>query len=135
MHWYLQVLKKYADFNGRARRKEYWYFYLINLVISFVLGFSASLFRAANPESIFGIFLGGLTLIYSLGIFIPSLAVGVRRLHDTNRSGVWLLIGFVPFVGAIILIYFFVLDSQPGENQYGPNPKENQTADVGNLDL
>jgi len=79
--------------------------------------------------------IGGLTVIYGLGVLIPSLAVGVRRLHDTNRSGWWLLIGFIPVIGTFILIYFFVLDSQPGKNQYGPNPKGHQTAAVGDLNF
>ena len=113
MNWYLEVLKKYAVFTGRARRTEYWMFFLFNLIITFVLYFIESL--AGGP--------GVLGALYSLAVLIPAIAVGVRRLHDTNRSGWWLLIGFIPFIGAIVLIIFFVQDSQPGEHEYGPNPK------------
>jgi len=113
MSWYVEALKKYAEFSGRARRKEYWMFVLVNMVIISVLYIIEGL--AGGPG-----FLGGL---YSLAVLIPSLAVGVRRLHDTNRSGWWLLIGFIPLIGAIVLLVFTVQDSQPGGNQYGPNPK------------
>ena len=112
MNWYIGVLKKYLDFSGRAQRMEYWMFTLINVLI--MLGLSI-------VDMVLG--LGFLGTIYALGVFIPSLAVAVRRLHDTNRSGWWLLIGLVPLVGLIVLIVFFVQDSQPGANEYGPNPK------------
>lgn len=115
MNYYLNVLKKYAVFNGRARRKEYWMFYLFNFVIAIVLGFVGS---------IIGTTIGVLFTIYSLAILIPSIAVMIRRLHDTNHSGWWWFIGLVPIVGVIILFVFLVRDSQPGENQYGPNPKQ-----------
>lgn len=123
MEWYIKVLKNYAEFEGRARRKEYWMFTLINFLI--VMGLQAVLFSVAgmNPESSLGLLLSGILGIYSLGVFIPSLAVGVRRLHDTGRSGWWLLIGLVPVIGFIVLLVFLVQDSQPGSNQYGANPK------------
>ncbi len=114
MNWYLQVLKKYAVFSGRARRKEYWMFVLFNTIIVFVLGFVEGLF--GGP--------GIIANIYSLAVLIPSIAVFVRRLHDTGRSGWWFFIGFVPLVGAIVLLVFMVKDSDPGDNQYGPNPKQ-----------
>ena len=116
MRWYLEALRKYAVFSGRARRQEYWMFVLINLVITVVLSRLGSL--------------AVLSGIYALGMILPSLAVGVRRLHDTGRSGSWLLIVLVPVVGGLVLLYFNVLDSQAGENQYGPNPKE-ESADAG----
>jgi uncharacterized membrane protein YhaH (DUF805 family) len=114
VNWYLDVLKKYAQFNGRARRKEYWMFFLLNMIVSFVIGF------------ILG-FIGGVTgsgtslstyasVVYGLFILIPGLAVGVRRMHDGGRSGWWLLLPIVNLV-------FLCLDSQPGPNRYGPNPK------------
>jgi uncharacterized membrane protein YhaH (DUF805 family) len=106
------VLTQYATFTGRARRSEYWWFGLANLLASIV----ASVIDQAMGSVIFG-------LIVGLGLLIPSLAVGVRRLHDTGRSGWWLLIAFVPLVGAIVLIVFFCTDSQQGTNQYGPSPK------------
>lgn len=113
MNWYIAVLKKYAVFTGRARRKEFWMFVLINLIISVVLSFAE-------------IALGGpgiMSIIYSLAVLLPGIGVSIRRLHDTNRSGWWLLIGLIPLVGLIIMIIFMVQDSQAGENQYGPNPK------------
>ena len=113
MNWYMDVLKKYAVFNGRARRKEYWMFFLFNLIIFLVIGFVEGLF--GSP--------GIIGVLYSLAIFIPGIAVSVRRLHDTGRSGWWLLIGFIPLLGVIVLLVFMVLDSKPGENQYGANPK------------
>lgn len=114
MDYYKKVISNYAVFSGRARRKEYWMFLLVNIVIMVILGVI---------EKITGIesFLVG---IYSLAILIPSIAVTFRRLHDTGRSAWWLLIGLVPFIGAIVLIVFYAQDSQPGTNQYGANPKE-----------
>lgn len=120
MNWYLQVLKKYAVFNGRARRSEYWYFVLFNLIVSIVLGIVDGITGGYSPEAGIGL-LGG---IYTLAVLIPSIAVSVRRLHDTERSGWWLLIAFIPLIGAIVLLVFMVQDSKPGSNKYGENPKE-----------
>ena len=114
MNWYLEVLKKYAVFNGRARRKEYWMFVLFSTIISLGLGLVE--FLVGSPGII-----GGL---YGLAVIIPAAAVAVRRLHDTDRSGWWLLIAFVPLIGAVVFFVFMVLDSKPGQNQYGENPKE-----------
>jgi uncharacterized membrane protein YhaH (DUF805 family) len=113
VNWYLEVLKKYAVFNGRARRKEYWMFLLFNIIIGLVLGGIAWL--AGGPDV--------LGSIYGLVVLIPGIAVSVRRLHDTDRSGWWLLIGLIPLIGTIVLLVFMAQDSQPGTNQYGPNPK------------
>jgi uncharacterized membrane protein YhaH (DUF805 family) len=110
--WYVEVLKKYAVFEGRARREEFWMFALVNFIVTIVLNVVLSM-----------IGLPILAVIYSLAVLVPSLAVGARRLHDTNRSGWLLLISLIPLVGAIVLIVFWVQDSQPGPNQYGPNPK------------
>ncbi len=119
MSWYLEVLKKYAVFSGRARRKEYWYFFLFNILITIVLlvidGMTGTLDAAAG--------IGLLGSIYALAVLIPALAVSVRRLHDTDRSGWWLLIMLVPLIGVIVILVFTVQDSKPGENQYGSNPK------------
>jgi uncharacterized membrane protein YhaH (DUF805 family) len=119
MDWYLEVLKKYAVFGGRARRKEYWYFTLFNFLAFFMLTFIDSVIGSFNYEAGIGL-LGG---IYSLAVVIPAIAVSVRRLHDTDRSGWWLLIELIPVIGTIVLLIFMVQDSQPSENQYGPNPK------------
>ena len=119
MDWYLGVLKKYAEFSGRARRREYWNFVLFNILIAIVLAIIDSVTGSFSYQRGFGL-LGGL---YALAVIIPSLAAGARRLHDTNRSGWWLLIGLIPCIGFIVLIVFLVQDSQAGDNQYGPNPK------------
>lgn len=119
MNWYLEVLKKYAVFGGRARRKEYWFFALFNVIIIIALSFidvSAGLY---DIDSGFGLLSG----LYSLAVLLPSIAVAVRRLHDIDRSGWWLLIAIIPLIGGIVLLVFAVLDSTPGDNQYGPNPK------------
>lgn len=121
MNWYLEVLKKYAVFEGRAGRKEYWFFILFNILISMALGYVDWLTGNINPETGLGILSG----IYALGVMIPGMAVSVRRLHDTGRSGWWLLITFVPVIGAIVFLYFMVLDSNPEINEYGPSPKVN----------
>jgi len=119
MNRYFQVLKKYAVFAGRARRKEYWMFQLFNAVILVVLFaidvMTGTLHRGAG--------LGLLTSLYVLAVLVPSTAVMVRRLHDTDRSGWWFFISLVPLIGPIVLIVFTAQDSQPGENRYGPNPK------------
>jgi uncharacterized membrane protein YhaH (DUF805 family) len=128
MNWYLQALKKYADFSGRARRKEYWYFVLFYVIILVVLlvidGFVGTQLGGAG----FGI----LTCIYALAVLIPALAVTVRRLHDTGRSGWWILIQLVPLVGWIVLLIFLLIDSQPEQNAYGPSPKAGE-ATVANV--
>lgn len=118
MNWYLEALKKYAVFSGRARRKEYWLFTLFNVLISLVLGFIDG---AAGLASEGG--LGLLSGLYTLAVIIPGIAVSVRRLHDTNHSGWWLLIALIPLIGGIVLIVFMIRDSDEGENRFGPNPK------------
>ena len=119
MSWYLEVLKKYAVFSGRARRKEYWYFVLFNILASIVLGIIDGVTGCFNAATGVGL-LGG---IYSLAMIIPSISVSVRRLHDTGRSGWWLLIGLIPLIGAIVLLVFMVRDSFPDDNEYGASPK------------
>ena len=119
MNWYIEALKKYAIFNGRARRKEYWYFYLFDMLIYIVLIIIDVVVGTFSAEAGMGLLSG----IYAIVFLIPRIAVGVRRLHDTNRSGWWLLIGLIPIIGAIVLIVFLASDSKPEENQYGPNPK------------
>jgi len=114
MHWYLEVLKKYAQFSGRSRRTEYWMFALINFIIAIVIGFVEGII--GSP--------GLLGMLYALAVLIPGIAVTMRRLHDTGRSGWWILISFVPLIGIIVLLIFMVQDSEPGDNQHGPNPKE-----------
>jgi len=118
MSWYLEVLKKYAVFSGRARRREYWMFVLVSAAIALVLAFVDSQIGLMS-EAGYGVLSG----IYSLAIFVPALAVVVRRLHDTDRSGMWYFIALVPIIGGFALLYFCVQDSNAGMNQYGANPK------------
>ncbi|AUC84265.1 DUF805 domain-containing protein [Polaribacter sp. ALD11] len=120
MNWYLKVLKEhYADFNGRARREEYWMFVLFNAIVSILLvavfgGIAAVL---ESPGILF------ISYIYFLGTFIPSLALTVRRLHDVGKSGWFLLIGVIPLIGSIWLLVLYCTDSENGTNQWGENPK------------
>ena len=113
MEWYLQVLQKYTAFDGRARRKEYWMFTLISGLIAIGLVVVESL--VGGP--------GILALLYWLAVLLPSIAVSIRRLHDTGRPGWWLLLGLIPFVGGIIVLVLMVLEGDAEQNEYGPNPK------------
>jgi uncharacterized membrane protein YhaH (DUF805 family) len=118
MNWYLEVLRKYAVFEGRARRQEYWMFTLIGSLLPVVLVlFAAMLGMDVEKTSTTIIW------VYYLAIFLPSFAVTVRRLHDTGRSGWWLAIVLIPLLGSIALLIFALQDSEQGANQYGPNPK------------
>ena len=112
MNWYLSVLKNYVTFSGRAHRTEYWMFALFNFLI--MIGLSII-------ESLIGM-TGMISGLYSLAVLLPSIALNFRRLHDIGKSGWWMLIGLVPFIGAIVLLIFAVLPSQPQSNQYGPVP-------------
>lgn len=119
MNWFLMALKKYAAFSGRAQRAEYWYFVLFYVLLFIGLSLIDKATGSFDAETGMGL-LGGLL---SLALLIPSIAVSVRRLHDTGRSGWWLLIALIPLIGAIVLLVFTVQDSHSGANSYGPNPK------------
>ena len=106
------VFSQYVGFSGRARRSEYWYFFLFNVLVSIVF----AIVDNAIGTPILG-------LVVSLALLLPGIAVTLRRLHDTGRTGWWIWIALVPIVGAIVLIVFLCQDSQPGENRYGPSPK------------
>jgi uncharacterized membrane protein YhaH (DUF805 family) len=126
---------KYASFTGRARRSELWWFVLFNFIVTvvlnivdniagFMIGFGTYTFDAGDGQAIIdNPQLGALSTIWVLVVFLPLLSVTVRRLHDTNRSGWWWWIQFVPCVGGIILFVFMLLDSTPGDNRFGTNPK------------
>jgi uncharacterized membrane protein YhaH (DUF805 family) len=127
MNWYMEVLRKYADFNGRARRSEYWMYHLFSTLIVMALVLLAGAAIALMGRTYGN---GGAVLLivapiwlYFMAMIIPNLAVAVRRLHDTGRSGWFILISFIPIVGGIILLVFLCSDSQPGPNLYGQNPK------------
>lgn len=118
MDWYVKVLQQYADFSGRARRREYWMFYLVSTVISFMLlVIDFGLLGAADSGFPF------LSFLYGLLMIIPTFSVGVRRLHDTNRSGWWFLITLLPILGGFIFLIFLVQDGTPRANRWGPSPK------------
>jgi len=119
VNWYLEALRKYSDFTGRARRREYWFFVLFNTLIQIaavVLDGIAGTFRVELG-------VGLLSGIYSLAVLVPTFAVLARRLHDTDRSGWWILIGIVPLLGALVLMIFALFEGDPGENRFGPSPK------------
>ncbi len=112
MKWYGRVLKKYADFTGRARRKEYWTFVLINMFIAVLLVLIDITYQTMV-----------LYYLYTIAIIIPSIAVCVRRLHDTGKSGVYILVSFIPLVGSIIMLILLATEGDHGSNKYGPDPK------------
>jgi len=120
--WATRPLKKYADFTGRAPRAEYWWFYLLIIVgylIATVLDSLVGTGRMVGPY-------GLLMCLFGLAMLVPSIAAGVRRLHDTDRSGWWMLIGLIPLIGAIVLLVFFVTEGTKGDNQYGSDPYAGQ---------
>lgn len=111
--------QKYVTFKGRARRSEYWWFQLLNLIVSIVtlvLDYKLDMINFESGN-------GALSCLYTLIVFLPNLAVSVRRLHDTGHSGWYYLLPFIPILGALFLLYFFVSDSAPEENRYGKSPK------------
>lgn len=120
MEWYIGAFSKYLDFGGRARREEFWYFFLFNMIVSIVLVIIDASMSGANQKMTFAM----LSLIYVAVAFLPALSVSVRRLHDTGRSGWWLLFGLLPLVGTIVLLVFWVSDSSPNDNAYGASPKQ-----------
>jgi uncharacterized membrane protein YhaH (DUF805 family) len=119
VNWFVLVLKKYATFSGRARRQEYWMYFLIYFLISVVLMLVDGILHGGDLQSGTGLLSG----LFALGTLLPGIAVGVRRLHDTGRSGWWLLVSFIPLIGGLVLLVFLVRDSQPGDNAWGPSPK------------
>lgn len=123
MNYYLKVLRQYVDFKGRARRAEYWNFVLINVIISIALTLIDIYALGIDP---FAGETGILSNLYSLAVFLPSLSVLVRRLHDVGKSGWFFLIVLIPFIGAIWLLILFFRDGEQGENKWGPNPKEDR---------
>lgn len=119
MEYFVDALKKYVEFNGRARRKAFWMYVLIYFLIAFAVSIVEAVISGATGTEI-----NLISALLTLGLLLPSLAIGARRLHDIGHSGWWQLIGIIPLVGFIVLIIFYVRDSQPGDNEYGPNPKQ-----------
>ena len=128
MKWFIKCLKHYADFSGRARRTEYWMFVLFNMIFAFAWSFSLMLVfvltngteRDTNVYSYTGLIIN---LCYSIVLMLPGMAVAVRRLHDIGKSGWMILVSLIPIIGGLWLLILMLTDSQPEENQYGPNPK------------
>jgi len=120
MDWMLMPLRRYAEFSGRSRRKEFWMYYLLVIILVVVASILEGILGLTGMVG--GVY-GPLTTLILLGTLVPSLAVGVRRLHDTDRSGWFILLGFVPLIG-LILLYFYVSDGTKGPNKFGPDPKD-----------
>ncbi|WP_108810593.1 DUF805 domain-containing protein [Sphingorhabdus sp. Alg231-15] len=128
MEWMLMPLKRYAEFSGRSRRKEYWMFFLLNMIVLFGLAIVGGILGAFTPSATGEMGLGsglilGLFGLYALAIFIPSLAVQVRRFHDQDKSGWFVLLGFIPYVGGIVVLVFMCLEGTKGKNRFGDDPK------------
>ncbi|MEL6528624.1 MAG: DUF805 domain-containing protein [Pseudomonadota bacterium] len=127
MEWMMMPLQRYADFSGRSRRKEYWMFFLGIILAAIVVGIIEGILGMAG---MIGGLYGPLSMILILGIIIPSLAVQVRRFHDQDKSGWFVLLGFIPIVGGLIVLVFMCLEGTSGPNQYGPDPKGGVDSDV-----
>ncbi|OOF10533.1 hypothetical protein BZJ19_13075 [Salinivibrio proteolyticus] len=112
MEWYLKVLRQYATFSGRAHRQEYWMFFLVNFCISLAINIVAEFSGLVV-----------LSMVYSLALLLPTLAVTSRRLHDTGRSAWWLLLLFIPLLGMAVILVLCALEGDQNSNQYGSNPK------------
>lgn len=127
-YYFLKCLRSnYANFNGRARRKEYWGFLLVQIVLFVGLLIVTGILGAiAKPLSYVG---GLLYFVVAIGLMLPTIAAGIRRLHDIGKPGIWFLIGLVPLVG-VVLLYFLALPGQPGDNAYGPDPLASEEAQM-----
>lgn len=136
MEWMLMPYRRYADFSGRSRRKEYWMFILFTVIVYLVCfgllfagRFGQTMAEGATPGPMF--WLGAAVIgIFLLGSLIPVIAVQVRRFHDQDRSGWMVLIGFIPYIGGLIVVVFMCLDGTRGPNRFGPDPKDPTSADV-----
>lgn len=119
MNWWLTAMKKYVDFSGRARRKEYWMFTLFNIIFLIAALVLDLLLGSVSEDLGYGLFYS----LFSLGILLPTWSVTVRRLHDVGKSGWWIFISLIPILGGLWLLILTVTDGQAGDNQYGANPK------------
>ena len=119
MEWMMMPLQRYADFSGRSRRKEYWMFFLFVIIVALVLGIIEGVLGLTGMIGPYG----PLTALFLLGIIIPGIAVQVRRFHDQDKTGWFVLLGLIPIVGGLIVLVFMCLEGTRGPNQYGPDPK------------
>ncbi|MGE3691794.1 MAG: DUF805 domain-containing protein [Novosphingobium sp.] len=119
LDWMLMPLKRYADFNGRSRRKEYWFFVLGVFIAAVVLGIIEGVLGLTGMVGPYG----PLTALLLLGVFIPAIACQVRRFHDQDKSGWFVLLSFIPFIGGLIVLVFMFLEGTKGDNRFGPDPK------------
>ena len=127
MSWFILAWQRATDFSGRSRRKEYWYFQLFNALVMIFLGLFAIAFSDQGKPAMFPF---GLILAYCMVLFVPALAVTIRRLHDIGKSGWWYFIAFVPIVGGLVLFVFTLLDSEPYANQCWLDPKASERAPI-----
>lgn len=127
LEWMLMPIRRYTDFSGRSRRKEYWLFLLGVIIVAVVLGFIEGL---VGLNGMVGGVYGPLTTILLLAIIIPGIAVQVRRFHDQDKSGWFVLLGLIPFVGGLIVLVFMCLEGTRGPNRFGPDPKDPGGAEV-----
>lgn len=122
--YFWDIIKNhYADFKGRATRKEYWSFISAYIILVIIIGFFIDFFSALHLAILSGVFLG-LFILFTLAVFVPSLALSIRRIHDMGQSGWWYLIALIPYAGSIVLVVFFCLPSEKGHNKWGPNPHD-----------
>lgn len=121
MEWMLMPLHRYADFSGRSRRKEYWMFFLLCVAVSVAISIIGSIGAGTGGDMNF---LGSLLMgLFFLAIIVPSIALQVRRFHDQDKSGWFVLLNFIPLIGGLIVFVFMLLEGTRGPNQYGPDPK------------
>ena len=132
-YWKKAFVKNYANFNGRARRSEYWYYTLMNIIIVVGIQILTGIF-AAMQSSVMAMVFGGLYIIFALASIVPSLAVTVRRLHDVGKSGSFFFITFIPLIGSIWLLVLMCTEGNSGENAYGPDPKNQSSMNDDALD-
>ncbi len=129
-YWYARCFRRFADFGGRSRRKEYWWFALINMLATLVLTVVGVVLADYPGDPVTSVPF----YLYVAVVLVPSLAVSVRRLHDTGRSGLWVLLQAIPYVGPVVVFVFLVMDGDAGPNQYGPDPKAPAPVDLGDLE-
>ena len=132
-YWKKAFAKNYANFNGRARRSEYWYYTLMNIIIVVGIQILTGIF-AAMQSGVIAMVFGALYIIFALASIVPSLAVTVRRLHDIGKSGSFFFIAFIPLIGSIWLLVLMCTEGNTGENAYGPDPKNQSSMSDDALD-